>query len=120
MTDKKARAASGVPPTDDVIQRLADEAETGYDPASTAPQGRPSADRIRSSPSRARPVSTPNSKQRLTERTLGVLDVQRTSIRWCRSVECGHTGPGSRVSGVTSRGWRPWTRRTVSRLNDRA
>jgi len=32
MTDSNARAAGGVPLTDDAIQRLADEAETGFDP----------------------------------------------------------------------------------------
>lgn len=39
MTDKNARAASGVPLTDDVIQRLADEAETGYDAAALRRKG---------------------------------------------------------------------------------
>ena len=39
MTDKNARAAGGVPLTDDVIQRLADEAETGYDPAALRRKG---------------------------------------------------------------------------------
>jgi hypothetical protein len=39
MTDKKARTAGGAPLTDDVIQRLADEAEAGYDPAALRRKG---------------------------------------------------------------------------------
>jgi hypothetical protein len=39
MTDKKARTARGTPLTDDAVQTLADEAETGYDPATLRRKG---------------------------------------------------------------------------------
>lgn len=39
MTDKKARTSGGVPLGDDDIQRLADEAEAGYDAAALRRRG---------------------------------------------------------------------------------
>jgi hypothetical protein len=86
MTEKKARTARGAPPTDAVIQRLADEAETGYDSAALRRNGDRRTAAARVVPGRLDPELEQALKARAKADHSNASEVIRDALRaWLRS-----------------------------------